>query len=189
MIRLVDGMTLYHGSYCEITDPDLAKCAPYKDFGSGFYVTSSYQQAKKFIKTSLKKAKSQGLVDNGQKYGFITEFRYLIDENLRVKIYEDADSEWLHCVVAHRKSRTFPTIVENIREYDIIAGKIADDATNFTILAYIAGAYGNIGSDEVDKLCISRLLPERLDDQYCFRTKQSLACLKCIGSEVIVCKD
>ena len=32
MLNLVDGMVLYHGSYCEITSPDLDKCAPYKDF-------------------------------------------------------------------------------------------------------------------------------------------------------------
>ena len=32
MLNLVDGMVLYHGSYCEITSPDLDKCAPYKGF-------------------------------------------------------------------------------------------------------------------------------------------------------------
>lgn len=56
MRKLVDGMLLFHGSYCEISAPDLEKCAPYKDFGKGFYLTSSYEQAKNFINTSLKKA-------------------------------------------------------------------------------------------------------------------------------------
>ena len=46
MLNLVDGMVLYHGSYCEITSPDLDKCAPYKDFGKGFYLTTSYQQVR-----------------------------------------------------------------------------------------------------------------------------------------------
>ena len=29
--------------------------------------------------------------------------------------------------------------------YDIIAGKIADDATNATLTAYLAGAFGTAG--------------------------------------------
>ena len=41
MQNLDDGMLLYHGSYCEVVSPDLQKCAPYKDFGKGFYVTTS----------------------------------------------------------------------------------------------------------------------------------------------------
>ena len=32
MLELKDGFVLYHGSYCEIKDPDLAKCAKRKDF-------------------------------------------------------------------------------------------------------------------------------------------------------------
>lgn len=38
MQKLVDGMLLYHGSYCEVRVPVLSKCAGYKDFGKGFYL-------------------------------------------------------------------------------------------------------------------------------------------------------
>lgn len=79
MLNLVDGMVLYHGSYCEISSPDLDKCAPYKDFGKGFYLTTSYQQARKFIDTSLKKAKAQNLIEQDQNYGVITMFKYHSD--------------------------------------------------------------------------------------------------------------
>ena len=109
-------------------------------------------------------------------------------DNLKIKIYEEADSEWLHCIVAHRKKKTFPAVVEKLKSYDIVVGKIADDATNLTILAYMAGIYGNIGSEEAYNFCISRLLPERLDSQYCFRTMEALSCLTYIGSEKI-CKN
>lgn len=57
MLELVDGMILYHGSYCEVKTPDLKKCASFKDFGRDFYLTSSKQQAKNFVNTSLKKQK------------------------------------------------------------------------------------------------------------------------------------
>ena len=38
MLELKDGFVLYHGSYCEVKEPDLAKCAKRKDFGQGFYL-------------------------------------------------------------------------------------------------------------------------------------------------------
>ena len=188
MLNLVDGMTLYHASYCEISNPDLDRCAPYKDFGRGFYLTSSYEQAKKFINTSLKKAKSQKIINEDQTYGVISTFRYRTSDSIKVKIYESANSEWLHCIVAHRKNKTFPAVIDELKNYDIIVGKIADDATNFTILAYMAGTYGDVGSKEADKLCISRLLPEKLEGQYCFRTTEALSCLTFVESEEI-CKN
>ena len=38
-------MILYHGSNTEIMEIDLSKCSPYKDFGSGFYLTAFKEQA------------------------------------------------------------------------------------------------------------------------------------------------
>ena len=35
MLELKDGLILYHGSYCEVKEPDLGKCAKRKDFGQG----------------------------------------------------------------------------------------------------------------------------------------------------------
>ena len=50
MSELKKGMRLYHGSYCEVSKADLSKCARYKDFGRGFYLTSSREQAQSFAK-------------------------------------------------------------------------------------------------------------------------------------------
>lgn len=185
VLKLSDGMLLYHGSYCEVRTPDLAKCADFKDFGKGFYLTSSRQQAENFINASLKKAKAQGVVFADQKYGVLSTFCYHFDKDIADFVYCNADADWLHCVVGHRKANTFPTVVEEMKKYDIIAGKIADDATNVTILTYLVGAYGTIGSEEAGSLCISRLIPERLKDQFCFRTEKGLKCLSFEGSERI----
>lgn len=87
--------------------------------------------------------------------------------------------------MGHRKANTFQTVVNEMKKYDIIAGKIADDATNVTILTYLVGAYGTIGTEEADELCISRLIPERLKDQFCFRTNEGLSCLSFVESEQI----
>lgn len=40
-------MRLYHGSNIEISNIDLNKCRPYKDFGKGFYLTEIRDQAEK----------------------------------------------------------------------------------------------------------------------------------------------
>jgi hypothetical protein len=185
MLELSDGMLLYHGSYCEVKTPDLAKCAAFKDFGKGFYLTSSKEQAENFINTALKKAKAQGVIDETQEYGVISTFQYHANERLANYIFCDADADWLHCVVGHRKTNTFSAVVEQMKKYDIIAGKIADDATNVTILTYLVGAYGTIGSEEADGLCISRLIPERLRDQFCFRTDAGVKSLSFVESEQI----
>ena len=51
-----------------------------------------------------------------------------------------------------------------MKNYDIVAGKIADDRTNVMITTYLVGGYGAIGSESADKACISQLIPERLKD-------------------------
>ena len=77
------------------------------------------------------------------------------------------------------------TIEREMAKYDIIAGKIADDATNATLTAYLAGAFGTAGDQEADDFCIKQLLPNKLKDQYCFKTKAAIECLKFVKGEKI----
>ena len=137
MLELKDGFVLYHGSYCEVKEPDIAKCTKRKDFGQGFYLTTSKEQAESFLRTSIVKAIATG------------------------------------------------TIEREMAKYDIIAGKIADDATNATLTAYLAGAFGTAGDQEADDFCIKQLLPNKLKDQYCFKTESAIECLKFVKGEKI----
>ena len=182
MPELKDRMHLYHGSFCEVQVPDLTKCARYKDFGQGFYLTSSREQARSFAKISTSKAIGRNLI-LPQRYGVVSKYTFDDPADLAVFDYPAADVNWLHCVVGHRRNRNFPDVVEAMKAYDIISGKIANDATNVTITAYLDGLYGEIGSDSADSICISLLLPERLQDQFCFRTVKALKTLKFEGSE------
>ena len=84
MIKLEDGLILYHGSYCEVKEPDLNKCAKRKDFGQGFYLTTSKSQAKSFLKTSLAKAVVSGKADTKQNYGYISTFEFKISQVIKV---------------------------------------------------------------------------------------------------------
>lgn len=185
MQKLENELLLYHGSYCEVQSPDLKRCARYKDFGQGFYLTTSRNQAENFAKISLRRAVANGITEAENQYGFVSVFQCKDVENILIKTYPMADADWLHCVVGHRKLKTFPDLVRNLKKYDVIGGKIANDNTNATIATYMAGGFGIVGSESADHICISLLLPERLQDQFCFRTDEALRRLAFVESEKI----
>lgn len=62
MLTLTNGMLLYHGSFIQVSEIDLSKCKQGKDFGRGFYVTSSYKQAQGFVPLSVNKQVNEGKV-------------------------------------------------------------------------------------------------------------------------------
>ena len=129
MLELKDGFVLYHGSYCEIKDPDLAKCAKRKDFGQGFYLTTSREQAESFLRTSIAKAIATGKIEEGQNFGYISTFEFKLSGKIETHIFENADVDWLHCIAAHRKKKMFIEVEREMAKYDIIVGKIADVVT------------------------------------------------------------
>ena len=185
MNKLEDGVILYHGSYCVVERPDLTKCAAFKDFGKGFYLTTSKEQAKSFAKISTTKAKSKGLISYSEKFAHISFFKVCGTESLKTFAFETADAQWLHCIVAHRRSGAFPEIKNSMQNYDVIGGKIANDDTNATILTYMGSVFGEMGSEQADKMCISLLLPERLQDQFCFRSDKAISALQFLKSEKV----
>ena len=94
---------LYHGSYGIVQKPNLSLCNMDKDFGQGFYLTTSRSQAEKFVSTSIKKAIARKIVPSSYCRGFINKFEFDNIENLSCHIFQNADASWLHCVAAHRK--------------------------------------------------------------------------------------
>ena len=65
-----------------------------------------------------------------QKYGVVTSYVYKSNTALKEKLFQEADAEWLHCVVAHRKTGSFEEIRNNLAPFDVVGGKIANDALN-----------------------------------------------------------
>lgn len=185
MQKLTNDMLLYHGSYCEVQVPDLKKCAKYKDFGQGFYLTSSRKQAENFAKISIRKAAAHGIADIDRGCGIVSVFNFNFVEKVVVKTYPTADADWLRCIVGHRKIKTFPDVVQELKDIDIIGGKIANDNTNATITTYMAGGFGEVGTESAEDICISLLLPERLQNQFCFKTNKALRCLTFVESEQV----
>lgn len=103
-------------------------------------------------------------------------------------LWEDREKEYMLTDLVEIDFIELPKFreVENhMAKYDVIIGKIADDATNTTLTAYIAGAFGMMGSKEADEFCIKRLLPDKLKDQYCFKTIEALECLHFVEGEKV----
>ena len=65
-----------------------------------------------------------------------------------------------------------------IFDAEIISGKIANDKTNPTILAYLSGLFGDIMTDEAVDFAIKRLMANRLNDQFCFLSERAVKCLE-----------
>lgn len=186
MIELQDQMLLYHGSYTAIPKIDLSRCFSGLDFGRGFYLTSSYEQAYNYVQLSVKKAIRIGSVpkDFDLNNGQVSVYKFHYNPNLLAYCFQGASIEWLHFVAANRKKDLFPQLIKKYNTIDIIGGKIADDQTARTLQMYINGdIFGIPGTAEADKATINKLLPNRLKDQFCFRTQDAINHLEFIRSD------
>lgn len=185
MQKLTDGMLLYHGSYTSVPHIDLSRCKSGLDFGRGFYVTSSYQQAYRYVPSAVRKAIAIKRVprDFDCADGQINVYQFHTDPNLLIHYFEEARLDWLHFVAANRDSSLFPRLIAKFASTDIIGGKVADDNTARTLNFYTQGDWGRPGTPETDELTLKILLPNRLKDQFCFRTPDAIASLKFVRSE------
>jgi len=181
------GDILYHGSYAKVERIDLDVCALGKDFGRGFYLTSSHEQAIRFIPSSLRKAQAIGTAAREQEYGFVSVYEVGDVSSLSCFEFVEADAAWLRFVALNRRSslvrKLGGLLPEGVRDADVIGGKIANDTTNRVITTYLNGLYGEVGSEAAEETAIRLLLPNRLKDQYCFRTKESVATLSLVEVE------
>ena len=182
---LKENIVLYHGSYTEVKKIDLSLCAKGKDFGKGFYLTSDFSQAARFVKTAVAKAKKNGVIKEPVESGFVSSFRFNTKPDVSFFEFEEASRDWLHCVVAHRHSGLLSEETERFGNIDIISGKIANDTTNQVITAYMNGLYGTVGSEAADNIAIGLLLPDKLSNQICFRSESSLQCLSFLESKSV----
>lgn len=151
-------MLLYHGSNVAVKEPKIIDSNRALDFGSGFYLTSDYEQAVKWARLMV--------LRRGEGTPTVTVFDY--DEeaaSLKVLKFIAPDAEWLKFVASHR------TNANATDDCDIISGPVANDNTMPVINMYIAGDYNE---DEA----IRRLLTQKLKDQYVMKTERAVAALK-----------
>lgn len=148
-------MKLYHGSNLEIKNPQILESDRKLDFGTGFYLTSSYEQAEKWAILTAKR--------RGEGRPIISVFEYEDNKSSELNIlkFENADIEWLRFVSGNRNNQSTKN------DYDIIIGPVANDKTMPVISLYFTGVYS-------EEDTIKRLLPQNLQDQFVFKTEKSL---------------
>ena len=66
-------LTLYHGSYCLVKVPNLEMCHTGRDFGRGFYLTTDLEQARRFVRNSIRK-EFRTNTETKQSTGFVSVF-------------------------------------------------------------------------------------------------------------------
>lgn len=162
---------LYHGTVSEIETVDVKLGRGRKDFGRGFYMSVSKNQAVGMMHKKYREAvrRSRGKQENAfsEKLYEISLAEQIIPE-LNVKIFERADLEWLDFVLLCREQGGMP------HNFDLVVGPTADDDTALCLKAYWDGLYGKTGSVEAKKVLLSNLETENLGIQY-FVGKQDVA--------------
>lgn len=153
-------MLLYHGSNIEVTNPQIIESDRRLDFGKGFYLTSSYEQAKRWAELTVKRR------DTGKEVVSVFEFDVSSASELKILHFTQAQKEWLEYVAMNRKNQIIPN-----DDYDIVIGPVANDRTMPVISLYFSGIYD---TEET----IKRLMPQKLCDQYTFRTEKAIQKLK-----------
>lgn len=168
MLKELSNTSLYHGSSFIAEDPDLKKCKKGKDFGQGFYLTTDKRQATSYSKLVARRIDKE--------IAFVNEYDFRDFAGLKVHEFTDTDKNWLHCIIGNRNSY-YQNLSSPWDKYDVLIGKIADDDTSHVINAYMAGAYGPIGSDAAVNFAVSMFKSERLKKQICLKSPKALKCI------------
>ena len=110
-------MTVYHGGYMAVKQPEIRKGRNIKDFGTGFYCTVIKEQAQRWARRYDTKVVS------------IYEVR--LRPTLKIKEFKDMTNEWLNFIIACRSG--IP------HDFDIVIGAMADDQIYNYISDYMEG--------------------------------------------------
>lgn len=160
-------MKIYHGSIEIVGAPEIREPNRTLDYGTGFYATTSYEQAVSWVKRRLSERRlSKGFVN-------IYEFDKDSVENVKFLEFTALNENWLDFVMQNRTQKEFK------HDYDIVYGPVANDRVYAAFALYESGL--------IDKqILISELKSYRLVDQYLFHTEKSLQTIKFLEAKEIV---
>ncbi len=145
-------MIVYHGSYTEISAPDIKHSRTNLDFGKGFYVTDIKEQAEKWCQKFIR----------GDQIGIISvyELDNSVVKKCRVLQFDTYSGDWREFTVNCRNG------TDNF-DYDIIIGGVADDKVFNTCELYI--------KKYIDKnTALDRLRYENPNNQICLKNQKTI---------------
>jgi hypothetical protein len=157
-------MTIYHGGTDIVETPRILTAYTGRGFGAGFYTTEIREQAEKWARRQARSRKQPEAVLN------IYEFDNALLQKIKVRTFGDYTMDWLDFVVECRQNAAFR------HEYDLVIGKIANDAVGETIQAVVDGLTSK-------EFALSRLVFMPTNNQICFSTNEALKYLKFIKAE------
>ena len=147
-------MKLYHGSDVIVDHPQILKPNRTLDYGSGFYTTTSYDQAEKWVRRKL---------GDNIPCGYVCVFD--IDEqefeDLDVLRFDSPDERWLDFVMANRTNKNFT------HPHDIVYGPVANDRVYAAFGLYESGVFNK-------QELIRELRAYKLVDQMLFHSEKAL---------------
>ena len=119
---------LYHGSNVRISQIDLSRCNPYKDFGQAFYLTAEKSQA---MDVALARVDIFGGDPVVNTYSF--DEGLLVDGSLTYKSFDGYTEEWADFIYQHRDETNVPPYMHS---FDVVYGPIANDRVVLQIRNY-----------------------------------------------------
>lgn len=154
---------LYHGTISEIVKVDVTRGRDKKDFGKGFYIAVSKSQAVGMMHKKQREASRRSRnknVENIKEYLYEVTLDTEYAKSLDIKVFEQADEEWLDFILMCREKGGIP------HEHDVVIGPTADDDTMLCLRAYWDGLYGKVGTSEAKQILLNNLETENLGIQY-----------------------
>lgn len=111
-------MTVYHGGYQAVEDPEIRVGRNTKDFGNGFYCTIIKEQAERWARRYQTKV--------------VSVYDVRLNSNLNIKEFANMSEEWLDFIVSCRSGED--------HDYDVVIGAMADDQIYNYVSDYIDGS-------------------------------------------------
>ena len=160
-------MLVYHVSVEVVENPEIRESNRTLDYGSGFYTTTSYEQAAAWVKRRMAELnKSKG-------YVCVYELDELELRPLNVLYFENPTEEWVDFVMCNRTIKGFT------HDFDVVYGPVANDRVYASFALYEAGLLSK-------STLITELKTYRLVDQFLFHTEESLKTIKFLKAEEIL---
>lgn len=159
-------MKLYHGSLEIVESPRIILPNRTLDYGKGFYTTTSYEQAKEWVRRKLTTSNNKGYVNV-----------YEIDNNFPPSIkllqFNEPSEDWVDFVMKNRTQKNFE------HSFDVVYGPVANDR----VYAAFALYEGELLSKQE---LINELKAYTLVDQLLFHTEHALSFLRFIRVEEVL---
>ena len=151
-------MKVYHGSLEIVETPEIREPNRTLDYGSGFYTTTSSEQAEEWVRRKMK--------SNRVAKGFVNEYELDIDNLQSVKclLFESPTDEWIDFVMNNRLNKDF------VHDFDVVYGPVANDRVYTCFALYEGGLMSK-------QNLLAELKTYELVDQYLFHTEQALQLL------------